>query len=292
MRHAAGVSHLRIATWNVWFRFGDWRTRQAAIASVLAEVDADVVCLQESWVEVQGRSQPAELADALGLPEHRFVSRFPDRGVWIGNAILSRWPITRTGSWAFPTRSGLGHFLTALAVDLDTDAGRWRVATAHLNHRRSRSLGRLAEARALRDLALAGSSGARDGRPDPTGSSGARDGRPDPADADGTPVVVAGDLNADPGSPEVTVLTGASRHGFLDAWETAGDGGEGLTWDARNPHTARSKFPDRRLDYLLVRPDGDRGTPRVARLFGCDTVDGPPASDHYGLVADLNDRRS
>ena len=253
---------MRIATWNVWFRFGDWHARHAAIARVLAEVDADVVCLQESWVEVGGRSQSAELADALGLPEHRFVSRFPDRGVWIGNAILSRWPITRTGSWAFPTRSGVGHFLTALAVDIENDAGRWRVATAHLNHRRSRSLGRLAEARALRDLAL--------------------------GDADGAPVVVAGDLNADPTSDEVAALTGAPpRHRFLDAWAAAGDGGPGLTWDARNPHTARSRFPDRRLDYLLVRPTVDQGRPRATRLFGCEPVDGLLASDHFGVVGDF-----
>ncbi len=45
---------MRIVTWNLWWRFGPWEARQRAIEATLAELDADVVCLQETWV-AEGR---------------------------------------------------------------------------------------------------------------------------------------------------------------------------------------------------------------------------------------------
>jgi endonuclease/exonuclease/phosphatase family metal-dependent hydrolase len=48
----------RVATWNLWWRFGDWQARFEAIAAVLREAAPDVVGLQE-----------------------------------VGNAVLSRWPV-------------------------------------------------------------------------------------------------------------------------------------------------------------------------------------------------------
>lgn len=255
------LATVRVASWNVWFRFGDWRARAEAIAQVLAEVDADVVCLQESWSEVAGTSQAGLLTDRLGLADHRFVARYADDGVWIGNALLSRWPITATRCWTFPARPGRGRFRSALALDIATPGGRLRVATGHLTHRRARRLNRFVEVRMLRDLALAG--------------------------AGGTPVVIAGDLNADPGSPELALFSEDPAHRFVDAWDAAGDGGPGWTFDGNNPLTARSRFPDRRLDYLLVRPVDGAGTPVATRLAGLAPVDGVQAADHYVLVSDL-----
>ncbi len=40
---------VRVVTWNLWWRFGDWAARQEAILAVLRETDADVVTLQEVW---------------------------------------------------------------------------------------------------------------------------------------------------------------------------------------------------------------------------------------------------
>ena len=42
-------SSLRVVTWNVWGRYGQWAERQAAIEDSLVTANPDVVCLVESW---------------------------------------------------------------------------------------------------------------------------------------------------------------------------------------------------------------------------------------------------
>ena len=59
-------TRMRVATWNVWGRYGPWQERQPIIEANLRAIDADIICLQEAW-EDDTRSQPAELAGALGL---------------------------------------------------------------------------------------------------------------------------------------------------------------------------------------------------------------------------------
>ena len=82
-------------TWNVWWRFGDWEPRQNAIQQVLKEVDADIVCLQEVWSSEDGEDQVRNLATSLGM----HYARTPEKwwkGHSFGNAILSKYPITKT----------------------------------------------------------------------------------------------------------------------------------------------------------------------------------------------------
>lgn len=245
---------MRIATWNVWWQFGPWRERQALLADVLADLDADVVCLQEVWAEVGGSHQASLLAAAAGLAHWRFATRFADRGVWIGNAILSRWPLIGASTWRLPVTAGQGRFRTALVADVD-DGSRapTRVVTAHLTYRRSQRLARLREARMVRSLALGGARG---------------------------PVVVAGDLNGDPDDVGAHLL---AEPPLSDAWAVAGNGDPGWTWDRRNGHTARSRLLDRRLDYVLAGGVDVAGV----SLFGDKAADGLFPSDHFGVVADL-----
>jgi endonuclease/exonuclease/phosphatase family metal-dependent hydrolase len=69
-------------------------------------------------------------------------------------------------------------------------------------------------------------------------------------------------------------------------------GDAGFTWARANPYTAKLAFlePDRRLDYIFVTPmrgDG-RGTVHACRMaFQTPTRDGVFASDHFGLLAEL-----
>ena len=58
-------TRLRVATWNVWWRFGPWEERQPAVAETLRRIDADVIALQEVWNAHDGVGQPAALAGAL-----------------------------------------------------------------------------------------------------------------------------------------------------------------------------------------------------------------------------------
>jgi endonuclease/exonuclease/phosphatase family metal-dependent hydrolase len=56
------------------------------------------------------------------------------------------------------------------------------------------------------------------------------------------PVVVAGDLNADPDSAPIRILVGA---GLVDAWAAAGTG---------PGHTIPANAPRRRIDYVMAGP--------------------------------------
>ena len=39
-------TRVRIATWNLWARYGPWERRAPAISATLARVDADIIGLQ------------------------------------------------------------------------------------------------------------------------------------------------------------------------------------------------------------------------------------------------------
>ncbi|GAA0914112.1 endonuclease/exonuclease/phosphatase family protein [Virgisporangium aurantiacum] len=80
--------------------------------------------------------------------------------------------------------------------------------------------------------------------------------------------IVAGDLNATPGSASIRLI----RKIFVDAWERAGSG-PGDTWTAG------------RIDYVFVSPDLEV---TAARRIGTAPVDGVRLSDHYGVLADVN----
>ncbi|MFC4081957.1 endonuclease/exonuclease/phosphatase family protein [Amycolatopsis samaneae] len=116
------------------------------------------------------------------------------------------------------------------------------------------------------------------------------------------PTIMAGDFNAEPEAASIRYLTGRqslSGRGthFHDVWEIAG-AGPGYTWSAENPQAAediellvRQPGHRRRIDYVFV------GSPhahpnafarvRAAELAFDEPVDGVWASDHYGVVADL-----
>ena len=46
---ALAETGLRVATWNVWGRYGPWERREHAIAETLRALDPDIVVLAEAW---------------------------------------------------------------------------------------------------------------------------------------------------------------------------------------------------------------------------------------------------
>jgi endonuclease/exonuclease/phosphatase family metal-dependent hydrolase len=262
---------MRVVTWNLWWRFGPWEARQRAIEATLAGLDPDVVCLQETWVDDQGRSQAAGLATALGLHATTVETATSD-GFGVTNAVLSRWPIAEAERAALPGPDGEPSRRHAVVAALDAPFGRVVAASTHLHHLLTASATRVLQSRALLDLI------ARH-RGDPTTDF---------------PVVVGGDLNAVPWSDEIRLLTGASPSPdpdlvFTDCWEHAGDGGTGHTWAATNPYLAESAIPNRRIDYLLISWPRPRplGNPRRTWVAGVEPLGGVQPSDHYAVVADL-----
>lgn len=263
---------MRVLTWNLWWQFGEWRQRQSAIAAELSEVDPDIALLQEVWATDEA-DQAAELAGATGLEMVRTMG-LEERPQGFGNAVLSRWPLEVVEQLPLPTPSGQRPHRTALACRIEAPTGPVLAVVTHLSWRYDESELRqhqLSEVVALVD---------RHRSPDPTAH----------------PVILGGDFNAVPGSDEIRRLTGLSRPYlpglvFTDAWAAVGDG-DGFTWTRDNPNSAGALWPRRRLDYVFVSWPRPRplGNPVSCRLIGVDPRGGVVASDHYGVVAELDDR--
>jgi len=263
---------LRIATWNVWGRYGPWEARMAAIVETLRRLDADIVGLQEVW-EDDARSQVAEIAGALGFDASLYAANLERDGVRSGNAIIARWPITRQEVAVLPregagARDDEGEERLCLFAEVDGPRGPVQVYCAHLSWRGDHSGVRREQVRAIAGLVRAR--------------------RPR-----SFPAVLVGDLNARPDSDEIRMLTGLAPVPvpgvwFRDAWEQAGEG-QGATIACANPYCAAALDVDQRIDYVMVgHPKlGGVGHVRAVRVFGADPVEGVVASDHYGVVAEL-----
>jgi endonuclease/exonuclease/phosphatase family metal-dependent hydrolase len=266
---------ITVATWNLWWRFGDYAARQEPIAKVLSAADPDVICLQEVWAQVDQHDQARWLGERLD----RHVCRQDTaerNGLSFSNAVLSRWPIIASHNHSLPGLDGKPSHRKVVHVVLDSPRGAMHVLCTHLDQRFDNSSLRQRQLQAICDLAA---------------------GIERSTDTD-FPIVLAGDLNAVPDSDEIRALTGRRppyRAGlvFSDAWEIAGVPGDpGWTWRADNPLlTGQAQWPNRRLDYIMTswpRTSG-QGTPVAARLIGTvpDAETGVMASDHAGLLATL-----
>jgi endonuclease/exonuclease/phosphatase family metal-dependent hydrolase len=72
-------TQMRVVTWNLWWRLGDWKARAEAIGETLLELRPDVVCLQEVWQEAD-INQAALLAEQLGMV-HAFARDRVEGGI-------------------------------------------------------------------------------------------------------------------------------------------------------------------------------------------------------------------
>jgi endonuclease/exonuclease/phosphatase family metal-dependent hydrolase len=276
---------VRVVTWNVQGRAGQWRQRHDAIAAVLDDLAPDVVTLQESWVEPDGATQADNLAGELGMHAVSAAGlagfdRYPDAAYWVVNAVMSRWPVAVEVAQPLCDEHGAPTWRHALVARVQRPAdegGEFVVVGTHLEHGLDRSATRRAQLTHLATL-VAGVLGDRATR------------------AANLPAVLAGDLNAVPWSDEIRGLTGASVPlvdglVFVDAWEAAGNTDRGATWSAANPRVPkRAVYPDRRLDYVMVSWPRRQGAGHVAacHLAGTEPVDGVWASDHFCVVADID----
>lgn len=262
---------LRVMTWNLWWRFGPWWSRQAAIAQVVLDQQADLIGLQEVWVEESGANQAEVLARRLGYYWQVGDLRFRD-GLGFTNAVLSRWPITSTFRARLPDGTGGLSHRQVLGVRVAGPDGPVLFVTTHLDYAFDAGPTRQAQLQAVCQLIASE--------------------RPDPAS--GYPAILTGDLNAVPHADEIRMMTGAapvavSGLSFVDAWEVAGGGQPGHTWNSANPYLADASYPNRRLDYVMVSWPRPKPLGSVAGVWlaGVQPVQGVTASDHYAVVADL-----
>jgi endonuclease/exonuclease/phosphatase family metal-dependent hydrolase len=276
-------TRVRIATWNIWGRYGPWAARMAAITETLRRVDADIVCLQEVWDHGgEGRNQARELADTLGYAEPLYAHNleWPD-GTRSGNAILARWPRRRDGVLVLPRRAAApvdtideeGEERLCLFAELDGPRGPIQMYCAHLSWRGDHGAVRRLQVAAICDWVKAQ--------------------RPR-----SFPAVLCGDLNAPPDSDEIRMLTAKAPVPvpgvwFRDAWTTVhgehGNDGSGNTWSNDNPFAAASLDRDTRIDYVMVGAPKAHGCGHVVAVdrIGDEPIEAVFGSDHYGLVAEL-----
>jgi endonuclease/exonuclease/phosphatase family metal-dependent hydrolase len=261
-------SAVRVATWNVWGRYGSgWEARQAGLEAALAAIEPDLICLIEAWNHEES-SQSERIAKRLKLPYQNFMGDWRQEDWVSGIGLVSRWPMTEPTLRPLRSKDGLG---VGHAVHVTVDGRRGPIelfavmldypldASAIRQHQVKQLVAFIEEVASRRD-----------------------------------PVILCGDFNADPDSDEIRMLTGRSAVAsagmvFYDSWEVAGDGSPGYTWSNANPLAAIGLYPNRRFDYIFSAwpRRGGVGHPIHCSLLGIDAPAGQQLSDHYGLTADL-----
>ncbi|MEO3779163.1 endonuclease/exonuclease/phosphatase family protein [Micromonospora sp. B11E3] len=238
--HGPPPAQVRMVAYNVRMGYGlDGRLDPDGLARVVAGQRPDVVVLSEvdrGWLLNGGHDTLTLLAERLGMT---YVFAPAADPLW-GDAVLSDLPLAsaRTRRLA-PVGAPTGAQALGVTVDLGGGAGLAVVAT-HLQPPPGREP--VAQARAVADFAL--------------------------GYAHGRPLVVAGDLNTEPGAPAYAEFT---RAGLVDALAAA-----------RPLPTSPADDPRAQIDHVLVTPGTAVSGPAAPRSTASDhlpvavTVHPPP----------------
>jgi endonuclease/exonuclease/phosphatase family metal-dependent hydrolase len=269
MSRSPGGRQFRLLTCNVWGTGGEWDRRRTALASGIAQLAPDTVLLQESVLT----DSFDQAADILGGEFHLVHSstREPDgRGVAIG----SRWPISPVKELDFKTASPRtdAFACTALLAEVAAPSPIGPILAVNhfpdyqVDHEYEREQQALIAARAI-EAECANRA---------------------------VHVVLGGDLDAEPDAASLQFLAGKrSLEGvsvcYRNAWEVAHPGERAPTFTPVNPN-APAGWPFQWIDHLYIRCGPD-GFPTL-RVRSCELAFDKPindvwASDHFGLVADL-----
>ncbi len=254
--HPPAVPALRVKvlTYNV---LGGRNTDGARDLSRLAEVintlDPDIVALQEvdrRTGRLNGVDLPAELAKLTGM-DFVFGRAMDYDGGEYGEAILSRFPIIDVTNHALPHQeTSEPRAALAATIQFPTSAQTFVFIGTHLDHLRSPE-DRIAQATEINEVIKAYAN---------------------------LPVLLAGDLNAEPGSEPMRIL----QVRWTDAW--AGE---------ENRFTYPSDAPRKRIDYLLYRPENRWSVIKTYRGIDIHHADTSwlallnLASDHLPLMAEF-----
>lgn len=262
---------IRVVTLNIWQEQGPWQDRLRLIQKRLAEIDPDVVCLQEVR-HVEGRipNQAETLAHGLGMAWTYEVAQQWGGGEE-GLAILSKRPPTVRDFCELPYTSGRSRRI-CLGAQLEAEDQPFWVFTTHLAWRMTDGVLREQQVVAVDEFVRSRS-------------------------AQGIVSILTGDFNAAPDTDEMRFLRGLTsldgkRAYYQDAFVTCNPKASGHTWVSSNPYTRLMEWleRDRRLDYIYVTPRTRSGTGWVAssRLV-CTEPDtrGIWCSDHFGVMAEV-----
>jgi endonuclease/exonuclease/phosphatase family metal-dependent hydrolase len=260
---------MRLVTQNVWGVRGDWEARLPLFRKGFEQLDADVLTLQETILTPE-----TDQATTMLGPDYHLAQSSERESDGQGITTASRWPIGEVLELDLNVTDRTGDFAcTALITELHAPFGRVWVANHfpdyQVDHERERCAQTLLVARKLEELV---------------------------SDSPGH-VIVAGDLDADDAADSLRFWTG--RHVLDDlsvcyrsAWQTIHPQDQLETFVPENPLFVDDEWPYSGLDHILVRC-GPNGRPTLP-IRACSRIfDQPGAipSDHYGLVADLQERQ-
>ncbi len=269
------ADRVRVVTWNLWWRYGAWRERRDAIIDELLRVKPDLCGLQEVWSD-RGENLAVSVADELGLymvyapspAPGKWQRKIGDPSVGIGNAVLSRWPITESEVRRLPVGDEPDEGRVVLHAQINSPFASIPFFTTHLNTPWGQSALRQAQVRVIAEFMREKSGD--------------------------FPPILTGDFNAMPDYDEIRSLVGKKpppARGFVlfDAWSYARPLEPGWTWDRRNPHVAATLEPNARIDYVFVGLPNDDGQGQVldVELIGTEPAGGLWPSDHFGVLARL-----
>jgi endonuclease/exonuclease/phosphatase family metal-dependent hydrolase len=247
--------------------------RHERVRRELAALGADVIALQEV-------TRTADFDQAVDLVGPDFVivdhpSPSPDG---VGACLASRWPVGEVRTLdlhVVPEASGLPWAAT-VAVEVLAPAPLGSLLVVHhkpnwqLDREYVREQQALAAGRFVEEFVA--------GRP-------------------GLPVILLGDFDAGPDQASARFWAGRqSLNGtslrYEDAWEVTHPGEPGHTFTPRNALVRPGEMPlerGRRIDYVMVRsgPHGPLLDIADCRLVFDQPIDGVWASDHFGVLADL-----
>lgn len=248
---------MRVVTYNIWNVEGDWKRRGASLVEVLQEAAPEILGVQEASQSDTVASQAEELAEALGMEMVCWLLPFPHRGEGfrMGNAVLSRRPITEWDQTALPSPR---NNRSCIRAQVETAHGMVQVFVAHLSADLDQGELRESQVGHLLDWSAAFA---------------------------GDPCFLLGDFNAAPDTAEIRRMP-AALPPWLDTW-TAVQSEPGLTSVRANPYRAHRTKPNRRVDYVFMRDPEARWRPTSGRLIGDSPVRGLYPSDHFGVCVDL-----
>jgi endonuclease/exonuclease/phosphatase family metal-dependent hydrolase len=235
---------VRVATYNIHHGAGEDDVFDLdRLATAIAQFAPDLIGLQEVDRHFGDRSGNLDtlalVAEALGMhsafgPAVEFAEG--TGSAVYGNAVLSRWPIVASEVVPLPGRPGL-ETRTLLVCTIDTGEADGTITFACTHFSFEEQEARSAQMAATAEVLAAA-----------------------PA-----PLVLVGDFNTVPGSPELGPLLAMST----DSWAVVGDG-PGLT--------CLALMPESRIDFVLA---GSGVTPVSA------VVPVTEASDHRPVVVEL-----
>jgi endonuclease/exonuclease/phosphatase family metal-dependent hydrolase len=236
---------LRVLTYNIRHGRGmDGRVDIGRIAEVIRQKRPHLVALQEVDVGVE-RSHQIDIMTALAgylRMQPVFFENIPHQGGSYGNGLLTSLPLYSSRNLHYVATEGEQRGL--LQAEVDLNGALIAIMNTHLDHRSEAD--RLSSVEQIIETTRA---------------------------YRGMPIILAGDMNAMPGSGTHLRLT----ESFRDVWDEIGDG-PGYTFPPTNP--------SRRIDYFFYSNEiVQEGKPRL-RAIKIEVIE-TDASDHLPIYAEF-----